>query len=226
MAQGVVSFEQWVQHIFNHPITDPAWYWDLDADERAGANDAEWTAATTVAFLTETFMQAGTVLLSYSDAQVNQGLNYLVSGNCSDWMYDVLDDSVPWLERRQCIHSIYTLFEQCFAKRCSPHLSHLDEPGANPLNSVCYMWWDSFPAYGQPKNPARREVDAALLRVMQQTLYLDSDACCESALHGLGHWRMYYPKVTLIIDEFLTHGPKLRDDLAMYALQARRGRVL
>lgn len=215
-----ITFEKWIGYVFDHPAAKPEWYWDEDAEYWDGP------AEVTVKFLTQTFEHSGDVLLPFSDAQVNQGLWFLASPSCSDYMFAVLDETVPWPDRRQCIRSIYTLFEECFAKRCSPHLSHLDEPGANPLNSVCYMWWDIFPAYGQPDNPARAEVDSEFLNVMEKTLYLDSDACCESALHGLGHWQLYYPETVAIIDGFLAQRPQLRSDLERYPLRARVGSVL
>lgn len=224
MKQNIVGFENWIKFVFDHPVTDPAWYWDDDFYWQENYKD--WTAATTVNLLTETFMRSGEVLLAYSDAQVNQGLNYLVSSSCSIWMHDVFDESVSWPDRRNCIRSISTLFEQCFAKRCSPHSSHLNERKANPLNSVCYMWWDVFPYVGRPNDPTHAEIDAEFLRVIKQTLYLDSDACCESALHGLGHWQMHYPdETTSIIDEFLASRPRLRRGLKSYALQAQEGDI-
>jgi hypothetical protein len=57
----------------------------------------------------------------------------------------------------------------------------------NPLNSICYMWWDIFPTMGQTDNEAYHQRDQLLLNVIRKTLDLDSDACREGALHGLGH---------------------------------------
>ena len=139
------------------------------------------------------------------------------------------DDSVLqgalWRDRKRGLRSLYTLFEQCFARRCSPHLSHLDEPGANLLNVLCYMWWDIYPAhYTSSQNVEEHEI---LLGVMEKVLRMDSDACRESALHGLGHWQMGYPeRVRATIDEFLARNQAIRPELKHYALQARQGQVL
>lgn len=27
------TFEQWIDGIFDHPVTEPAWFWDADADQ-------------------------------------------------------------------------------------------------------------------------------------------------------------------------------------------------
>jgi hypothetical protein len=52
--------------------------------------------------------------------------------------------------------------------------------------------------------------DPDILQVMGSTLQLDSIACRESALHGLGHWQHQYPqRVGEIIDKFSMSQPDL-----------------
>jgi len=219
-----LTFEQWLIHVFDHPVDtlSNAWYWDIDRDW--------WEEDTTdtLAFMTYAFEHAADVFQPYSDTQLNQGLWFLASNACSSHMFALMNESLPWSARRRCIRSIRQLFEQCFAKRCSPHLSHLDEPGANPLNLVCYMWWDIIPLYGKPDDPApeRREMDETVLQVMESTLQLDSIPCRESALHGLGHWQHYYPgRVGEIIDKFSMRHPDLPEKLRSYMLNAYVGYV-
>ena len=56
---------------------------------------------------------------------------------------------------------------------------------------------------------------------------LPSDACRESALHGLGHWQRMYPKqVEQIVDSFIAENPAMRSGLRVYADNARSGNVL
>ncbi len=217
-----ITFERWIKAVFDHPVTELEWYWDDDVDLWTEAEWKAWTPALSVDLLTQTCERSGEVLRAFSDAQVNQGWRFLF---IDEYWFNVLDGSVLWPDRKRCIRSIYTLFEHCFAPRCSPHLSHLDERSANPLNSVCYMWWDRFPAYGQPQDPARAEVDSKFLDVMRRTLNLNSSACRESALHGLGHWSIDYAEATTIIDDFLIRTPNLSRALKEYALQARVGAV-
>lgn len=216
-----ITFENWLKYVFDHPSasdTDQVWYWDGD-----------WASgiiqpAVIVAHIIRAFENSNEVFKPFSDAQLNQGFWFLNSG--SDQMSALLDNNVPCDDLQRCIRAIFTLFEQCFAKKCSPHLGHLDEPNANPLNSACYMWWDLFPWYAHPNTPTRCKMDEEFLNVMQKTLYLDSDACRESALHGLGHWALSYPqKVAAIIDEFLVQNPNIRPQLQEYASNARVGYV-
>lgn len=218
-----LTFVQWLAYVFDHPVdkSKQEWYWDIDSD---------WwdcPAADTIQFLTRAFENAAVIFQPYSDAQLNQGLWYIVSNACSNHMFALMDESVPWPARQRCIYSIHQLFEQCFAKRCSPHLSHLDEPGANPLNMVCYMWWDIIPISGHPQDPARKGFDQDILRVLESTLQLDSIACRESALHGLGHWQHEYPeRVGEIIDKFSMSHQELPEKLQVYMINAYTGYVL
>jgi len=219
-----LTFEGWLAYVFDHPVPigqEQAWNWDMDRD---------WwqeDATEAIQFLTRAFENAAVTFQPYTDAQLNQGLWFLVSNACSNHMFALMDESVTWSARERCISSIHQLYEQCFARRCSLHLSHLDEPGANPLNLVCYMWWDLMPIAGKPNDPARRELDDAILRVMDSTLQLDSLACRESALHGLGHWQHDYPeRVGEIIDRFSMSRPELPEKLKSYMINAYTGYVL
>lgn len=218
-----LAFEQWLTYVFDHPVgeTGQEWYWADDADWWDGSH------SDTIHFLTQAFENAASLLQHYSDAQLNQGLWYIASNACSNHMLSLLDPGVPWAARQRCVRSFHQLFEQCFARRCTPHLSHLDEPGASPLNLVCYMWWDILPIIGQPANPDQVALDQEILGVMESTLQLGSIACQESALHGMGHWHSQYPlQVTKVIDLFLQNQNGLRKELRTYALAADRGCIL
>jgi len=143
-------------------------------------------------------------------------------------MFALMEVSVALEARRRCIESFFTVFERLFAVRCSEHLSHGSTPAPNPLNLACYMWWDIIPFYGDPEGDAgRRELDETALAVMDKTLALDSLACRESALHGLGHWHARYPaRVEAIIGEALSRAASWPPALATYARSARTGCVL
>jgi hypothetical protein len=190
-------------------------------------------------------------LAPYSDAQINQGLWFMISNACSSHMFALASDAVPLTDRLRCVHAMQTLYSALFAARCTSTLSHLSEAG-NPLNSVCYMWWDIMPFSGhfedtsiieswelEPQRKAEiiahyqslntddnRAFEQAILRVMTQTLELDSDACRESALHGLGHWSLYFgEQVRGVIDDWLNRHPDIRPELKKYAQRARHGNI-
>lgn len=131
--------------------------------------------------------------------------------------------------KRDAIRSIESVFTKLFATRWTESLSAIDEPGS-PINGVCYMWWDVSVLYGaNPGDPCPELTNPELLGVMQRTLSVKHTAVRESALHGLGHWALYWPKeVAAIVDEFLEspYSKRLRPELRQYALIARQGYVL
>ena len=173
-----------------------------------------------IEYTTELFGHPNDFLSTYTDDQINDGLWFLIS-ECSSPLYALTDITTLRAKRVKCIHAITSLFEQCFVTRCTPHLSHRDEPGVGPLNAVCYMWWDIFPLCGQPQDAARREIDDACISVMASTLELPSVACQESALHGLGHWGIYYEgRCQSIISQFMKQHTDLRPELRDYAVRA------
>ena len=218
-----LTFEQWLTFVFDHPVAElsNAWYW---------ATDRDWwdeNPKDTIQFLTQAFENAEEVFKPYSDGQLNQGLWFIASNSCSNHMFALIDESMPWPAQKRCIYSIHKLYEQCFAKRCTPHLSHIDEPGASPLNLVCYMWWDIIPIAGHPGISVWEEFDQDILNVMESTLELDSIACRESALHGLGHWQHDYPeRVGGIINSFSMRHRDLPKALETYMTNAFTGYVL
>ena len=221
-----LSFEDWIEHVFSHPAPtfQAAWYHDFNAEFWDGP------PALTVAHVTRLFEDPDPPLTYFADSQIAQGLHYLIDCGASDSMLALTDPLAPLDDRVACVRSIGSLFAKLFAPRCTPHLSRLDEPGCGVLNGVCYMWWDIFAIAGQVGETTDQELQAinkAILAVMKDTLELESLACREGALHGLGHWYTAFPEdVTAIIDDFLRRTPDLRPELEAYARSARCGCVL
>jgi hypothetical protein len=149
----------------------------------------------------------------FTDAELNR-LLYIASNGLSDYMFALLDASVPLDARLRCLRALSVVYRDLFAPRCSPHLSHLDEPGVGDLNLVCYMWWDICPIGAPLHDPDHDAVNRVALDVMIDALALDSIACQESALHGLGHW---HPEdageMTTIVDRFIAAHPSMRPEL-------------
>ena len=219
-----LSYEDWIEHAFSHEVRRHGnpWYFD---------DDPPWwdpPPAVAVAHLTRLFASPEASLAFFSDAQIAQGLTYLVGTSASGdngWLYS---RTVPTDARLACIEAIHELFARLFAPRCPPVLGHLSEPGADaPLSIVCYMWWDEFPCLALPEDPDHQLLHEAAVRVMRRSLQLDSIACQEAALHGLGHWARRHPElVERAVDEFLGANPTVRTELIAYARAARCGCVL
>lgn len=217
------TFEDWLQHAFGREVRfqQAPWYFDPDQD---------WwnpTPAQAIAYLRRLFENPEPALEAFADRQIAQGLTYLVntmaSGD-SGWFYST---EVPVTERIRSVEAIGPFFERLFKPRCTPHLSHLSEIDAGPLNGVCYMWWDVFPCLALANDPNLSVLHNSALSAMERILHLDSIACQESALHGLGHWqREYSEKVTQIIDQFCETHSESDPRLLTYARSARCGCVL
>jgi len=216
-----LPFEEWVAHVFDHDVRDPQWYFDSDAPFWAAP------AHLTLTHVTRLFSDPAKYLAQFDDRQLNQGFWYLVGNAGSSHMLALTDTSAPLEARIRCVESFTLLFERLFAVRCSNHLSHLNPPAASPLNGACYMWWDIIPFFGAPDDLSRQGLDAAALSVMEETLSLDSLACRESAIHGLGHWQHCYPdRVGEIIGRAMSSPKDWPQELMVYAGKARMGRVL
>lgn len=214
------TLDQWIRFVFDHPVAETAWHFDIDAPY------LELPPARTAELVAETFERSGELLQRFSDAQLNQGLWFLLHSGSSDYMFCLTLASVPWPVRRRALRSFVPLFRDVIADRCTRSLSHRSEPGSD-LNSACYMWWDLLPLGGD--GDAGRPPDnlkAEALAVLAELLETPHDACRESALHGLGHLALDHPEAALIIDRFIERSPDLRPELLAYARQARTGYIL
>ena len=221
-----LSFDEWIRYVFDHPVTDPQWYW-IDHHDFW---DSTLNPGITVSYLTGLFENPVAPLTAYSDAQIEQGLYYLVSNSLSNHMFALRDERVPLADRLKGLASMYIVFEQLFVPRCSANLGYLNEVDkgtAKPLDGICYMWWDIIPINGAAAGPDTEATADTILAVLTRILSLNSDACREGALHGLGHWSYYDPKrIEAIVDQFLATQQDIRPELLTYARRARRGHVM
>ena len=215
-----LGFVQWVEHIFNHPVSDPPWYFRTDQETWDGEPE------TTVEYLTRLFESPERLLEDYSREQLEQGLWYL-SGEGQPFMQSLLDQGLSWPLRQRGLAAIQVFYEKFFAAACTDELGHQCRTASTPVNQACYMWWDLFPTWGRPDDPSRHDEDQTILQVLKGILEIPSEACRESALHGLGHWQPRYPEeVQQIVDGFLRANPAISIPLREYAVAARSGCVL
>jgi hypothetical protein len=216
-----LDFDEWVAHVFDHPGEGPIWYHDMESPYWGGP------AATTIEYTTRLFETPRAWLDPFTDAQLGRSFWYLIGGSGNNYMEALGDPAVPLDARVRCMRSFVTLFRELFAARCVDQLGHLDREGEYPLNTICYMWWDTITFYPQPDATERRSIDMAALTAMEDILSIDTTCCRESALHGLGHWNRAYPsEVARIIDGFLENATGMADALIAYARAARSGCVL
>jgi hypothetical protein len=177
--------------------------------------------------LSEFFRSSADLPETYSLDQINESL-WRLAGE-SGLLFGIFRKEAPLDVRLDCIRSMLCPFETLFVDHCTPTLSHLlrqYDASVSPLNSICYMWWDIFPHWGDEDELRLNPIDEALLELLQAILNIPHDACRESALHGLGHWHLRRPVETeRIIDKFLAANKSIQQPLKTYALLARSGCV-
>jgi len=217
-----LTFNQFVEFQFGHAVRmhGNPWYMDFDGD---------WWAPeprTGIAYLTQLFANGPEVLQWFSDAQIAEGLTGLIDTMAigdQPWMRDPV---TPAEERAAVWPAITRFFEELLAPKCAPILGSLATEMPPPINGVTYMWWESFPGFANPEDPQRALVDEAELAALERILALDSPACQEAALHGLGHWVRKEPRCAAVIDRYLNSGRAAMPELTQYAEAARCGCVL
>jgi hypothetical protein len=153
-----IPFNDWLDYLFGRPV-GPSGFRESDDwwDEQADPDRA-------VDYLTRLFEAPDVLLRRFPNDQIDRGLWFLAGE--SGHLRPLLGPPVPWDARRRGLLAIGGLYERLFAPACTNHLGHIDrgpEP-PDPLNSICYMWWDLFPTWGghavaedrRPPRPARR----------------------------------------------------------------------
>jgi len=220
-----IPFERWVEHVFDHPIVEPRW-WHRHDDDSFEYWPEEKDPARTAAHMTQLFRNPAFLLETYSHAQIDQGLYYLVDPSCSSHMFALREVAVPWEDRRACIHAMCTLYSDLMAPLYGNDLGQAGKLPSDRPNSACYMWWDVIPLDGHSENPEKDLLSDAVLHVFRETLKLRSEACLESVLHGCGHWHMYRSKeIESIITQFLKRRRDISAFLRLYAELAAQGLV-
>jgi hypothetical protein len=220
MKMGAM-FEWWVQTVFDHPVTEPEWYWDQEFESLWEALDL--TDALTVRYLTRVFLEPE-LLKRYSLEQVAQGIWFLI-GEASPGKqgYALISPRVVLGERVACIQAMAEFFRN-FAAPAAPGPADTE---CDPFHGACFMWWDllwhTFPMEGGVRGGGP-ELHWTCLQVMTEILDLPSELCQVSALHGLNHWHLQYAsQVEQIVDAFLGKTIGLTPRVLDYASKVRLG---
>jgi hypothetical protein len=145
------TFEGWVAYVFDRPVAAPEWWFGFGEELPADPPPAE-----AVAFVTRLCEQADALLAPYSNAQVNQGLWYLVGSGASGLTLATRDAGVPTRSWTDCVRAFGALYARLFAPRCSPHLGHLDEPGTDRSTARATCGGTSSRSRCSPMQPPAR----------------------------------------------------------------------
>lgn len=216
-----LSYEAWIEWLFDREDSERSWWWQ---DQEIIWDTLE-NHEPIIEYLTNLFCEPKFLFDRFSRNQINNGFHYLINNSCSNTMYSLLDVKIPWQKRDACFRGIPTLFKELFAKVFVDDLGHLSREGDSPT-FACYMWWDVIPIVPEMGHPEQELINDVVIEVLQQILRIDSEACMESALHGLGHWQIFLPQRTEpIVLDFLKSRENISNDLRSYAKGALYGQV-
>lgn len=210
-----VSFETWLDRTFGRAVTGEFYPQFVELEDYPDPLPDHLV----VQYLTRLFEDSEDALRYYNDRQIACGLWELGPGDA----HAIYDPTIPIEERERLVGSVATFFRDFFDRRCNSKLSHLDTDRTEPLNGICYMWWEVVTWGWGKDDPDGDKLAAKDIDVMQAVLRLPNLACKEAALHGLGHMAHRSDRSVAIIDRFLTDADNLDPDLQQYARAARTG---
>lgn len=202
-------YKEWIEYLFNRPENE--WYWNPSKAE-VTASDEDL-----VHLISRLFKNSDTDLEKFSDTQIAYGLKYIFDHGISNTIFSICQKGGNEDLKIEAVSNMKYLYRNCLARRCKNQLSHNSDTEISPLNSFCYMLWDTS-ALGSWKS--------VVLDVMEDALYIPNNSCIESALHGLGH-RQNQDKIKVpeIIDRFLRNAQSLDPALRIYAQNAKTGYI-
>jgi hypothetical protein len=190
-------FNAWITFAFDRPVSETPWYY---AEEMY----FECDPATVIGYYTILFRDPRRCLAPYDEAQLEQGLWFVVNAQLSDWVWS---NDWPLQLRVDCIAAMPTMFREFLSE--------------HPLDTACFMWWDMLRYFGD--DPDDRIVDAMVV-ALEEVLRSPVRHCQMSALHGLGHLR--HDSKETIIRSFVAANHDLDSEVLQYANQAIAGTVL
>ncbi|HMF41572.1 MAG TPA: hypothetical protein VKQ32_12930 [Polyangia bacterium] len=214
-ALQIPSFQEWVTYCFTDPVPKIPWEDDPPPE-------------TMVRYLVQLFEAPRVATAGLSDERIGKGLWHICGYD--GYLKSARDDDVPHDLQIRCIESLKVLYRDLFAVRCGPLLQHLltpDDPvKGTALDTICYMLFDLSQIEGATTTIGEEHLVDPIFDVLEYALGLDSVACQESALHGLGHlWLFHSKRVPPIVDRYLAAHPDLDERLRSYAGAARVGVV-
>lgn len=205
-----MSFGAFADLIFDHPVADKSreskqWYWSLPIERWI-----DWDKTEVVELYGELFLRSDELHTRYSKAQLEQGFWFLM-GSSLEFTPDELirDDELSIALKEKLIKSMYFLYEKCFY--------------AEPLETSCYMWWDSYSRIPGLKDPTGR-IQEAIFETLVRILALDSEICQLAALHGMNH--LGHPDTEKVIGEFIRKNRELTLEQIDYAKKCITGDIL
>ena len=212
-----MTYEEFVEFLYQRHEDDKEWYF------AEGFMPPELNSETQVLFATQIFKNAEAYAKTFTERQFCLGLNYLINPAASWHCYSYLESSVDEAVRLSVFDSMYDVFSLVFDQRCRETVSNRADLPSATYSYMCYMWWDVFPRHGIPFESYLQETDRTIQSLLARLLTLESVACKESALHGLGHWHAAFSD---FVEETIARASlQIPESLKEYAKRAGTGDV-
>jgi hypothetical protein len=225
-------YRPFLTYVFENPDPEPSCW---EEDPHGFGKRCDSRPAEIVALYLHLMRNLRKDLADFSLDQIACGVERLIHPGQSSLVFVLQNRAVAMSERCEAIRAMAQLYEDVFDLHCAPVMCHLDQPGGNRLNSVCYMWWDVTPInfYRTVVNRLDPEVRddvrpiaEAVFSVLEQALYAENIVSVESGLHGLGHMACDWAKeVNAIINLYQRRRPNHDPRILRYADLARHGLV-
>ena len=172
----------------------------------------------------------------YTDDQI-AGATWFMFGVASEYFASVRAKCVPHHRQTECVSAVTTLYTELFDRVCGKRGSDPDTDYRDTIevDGAVYMVWDMDYIDGailfDDENPHLVDPAFAVLRTILERCR--TSACLVSALHGLGHVRMYHEehnrslarRAAELIDRFLAERRPIHW-LREYAEAAKAGHIL
>jgi hypothetical protein len=159
------TFQQQVQYIFDRPVSDEQWY-DTPA---AGPDPFEGEQPLLIfEFLEKLLQSPATVLSTYSDDQVAQGLDFIFNSSSSNYCHQFKLAPVDLARKLAVLQNLFLLFRDVLNPRCMGNLSAGAQRTWSQLNDFCYMFWDISPLSVWVDQDASKDLGFALMADMSE----------------------------------------------------------
>ena len=125
-----LTFEDWANHVFDHPILKPEWYHQHPESGFLQLWKETAFPAVTLGYMARLFSSPEFLIPRFSRAQIDQGLYYLISSGCSEHFLLLRNETIPWPGRRACFDAMIHFYAKLIAPVYGNDIVHYDqEPG-------------------------------------------------------------------------------------------------
>jgi hypothetical protein len=209
------SFDQFIDFLFSREITNPdldlakpePWYWHTEVT---------FDPNEVCEFYIQLFRKPEFLSERFSKLQLDAAFWSIQVENLDCSVHGIIfNTDLPQAVRIRCIESMFDLFQKLFA--------------SEPLDAAVFMWWDSlcYDWHCDNRNRDRGGDDLRLQDIffltLSRILFIDSETCQRSALHGLGH--LHHPDTKQLVDRYLQEKTGLNEDLRTYAIAAAEFKI-